>query len=52
MDAQDFWEVLMKYDREIMAPRFEEMLKRFDARCDSMATRDELRAAQAEQPNR
>ena len=38
MEAQEIWEALLKYDREIVSPRFEDMNKRFDA----MVTRDEF----------
>jgi ABC-type enterochelin transport system permease subunit len=38
MDAQEMWQMLMKYDRELVAPRFEEVSKRFD----TMVTRDEF----------
>lgn len=42
MDANDIWQLLMKYDREMVSPRFEAMERRFDARFDSMVTRDEF----------
>lgn len=38
MEAEEIWEALLRYDREILSPRFEDMNKRFD----SMVTRDEF----------
>jgi len=38
MDVHEIWEMLMKYDREMIAPRFAAMDKRFD----SIVTRDEF----------
>jgi len=38
MDVHEIWEMFMKYDREMIAPRFAAMDKRFD----SLVTRDEF----------
>src|SRR3954463_2868380 len=40
--SDEIWQAFLRFDREIVKPRFDEMQARLDGRFDTMMTRDEF----------
>lgn len=42
--SEEMWQAFLRFDREIVKPRFDEMQARLDERFNTMVTRDEFNA--------